>query len=241
MRVLKNEKKKGTLMPHEDKSLFKYVLYYNCPRTAGMPGVLYSFDEASEREKFMPGVAKSNKARWMNFIAELDGDFYNFFGGSYPEFFDEKVVIKFTNTPSAVQFLSNLTDTERAIIRELSQRNGFQITSLSPVQYNVAGKPKPDVTPKFYKELEKLNGMNAVQKWIREHFLPKGLIEIQTYDNIAIHSDNLISVQKFSNQEVSVPQSTGTPLQTNFAQINDFENRKEAGFNHISNLIPNLQ
>ena len=51
---------------------------------------------------------------------------------------------------------------------------------------------KCDLTPKFSPQLEKLNGLVACINYWKKHLVPRGLCEIQVYDNLMTTSHNLI-------------------------------------------------
>jgi hypothetical protein len=239
MRGITKENKSGTAPACPEQSLFKYALSYNRPIEAGMPRVQYSMDAFHERGLFYRGLKDSKRSMWMQFIESFDGDAYSLFADCYPNFTEDGVVLDFSNTPSTIDFIKSLTNNERQMMQEIANKCGFSIKTFHPIAYN--GKSvKPDLTPMHYKELNKLNGLNAVRKWLEKSFLHKGLTQIIVYDNLAYHQKNVVTKWDYIPEpaRATSPAPAEIPRRVNVENsIDNFEKRHEQPVS-LNSLIP---
>ncbi len=237
MRGITKENKSGTAPAHKEQSLFKYALFYNRPIEIGMPRIQYSMDTYHERSLFYKGLKAEKRNQWIAFIESFDGDAYSLFADCYPNFTEDGVVLDFSNTPSTTDFIKSLDADERKHIQEVAEKCGFSIKTFHPIPYN--GKsPKPDITPMSYKDLNKLNGLNAVKKWLEKGFLHKGLTQIIVYDNLAYHQKNLITQWHYIPDAPKVIQPAESARKPNVeANIENFEKRHGQTVS-LNNLIP---
>lgn len=192
-----DRKKRNTEPSKDDVSLFKYLLSYKHDnkkeKRPGCPDCLYSFDTPSERSLFLSGLTKEQRKMWMSFQDNLPDEEYQFFAWCYPLFISTTdVIICYTATPSNTDRMKSFTSQDAEYISQIAATIGFNISTIRPInQYNT--DPKPTLTPKFHPNLEKFNGMNAVKRWLMKTYGPKGLIEVQVYDNLCYNSENHIA------------------------------------------------
>lgn len=222
MRKLTKQKLSGTAKADKDKSLFKIMLLYKGKK----PNVAYSFDKYGERELFYPGLTQEQRKMWRDFTDAFEDEFYDFFGGCYPEFTKEGVCLHFTNTPTTVDFVKALSDEQRTQLKAFARECGFELRSYHPVAANHKG-PRPNVTPKYHKMRDFLNGMTAVKKYYITHFYDRDLIEMRFYDNLAYHSDNLVKVFTFEeNLRPRQVEGDPNPPRRLGDSISNFENAR---------------
>lgn len=185
------KRRSGTAPQNEDASLFKYVFKYGRKRQPKEPGCLYSFDRYDERERFPVGISQEQRKMWRAFLENFEDRLYDFFGNARPHFGAKGVKIYFTNTGEAKRLAESITEGIRKQIDSLALEAGFEIEGFFPVAKDA--KKLPHVTPKYAPDLKSMNGLNDGRNWVFRHIVPKGVIEVQVYDNIALHDDNLVT------------------------------------------------
>lgn len=177
-------------------SLFKYVFHYNngLGGTAKYPQVAYSQDFINEKKQFRKGIAPNFKNQWRAFVEDIDFDeeVFKWFANVYP-ITDEGLTLIYLGDSKMQEIRKRINQDEsikNAIIGLCNKHKVFW-TKIQE-QPSFGKEIKCDSTPKFYPQMDKLNGLVACVNYWKKHLTPRGLCEIQVYDNLMTTSENLI-------------------------------------------------
>ena len=183
-------------------SLLKYCFHYHhgLGGTPTYPQVAYSQDFISEKKQFRKGLDSDFKNQWRAFVEDIDfdDDVFKWFANVYP-LNNQGLILIYVGNIEMQRIRKRINDDEsikKAIITLCNRHQIFwsKIQEQSPLGKDV----KCDMTPKFYPQMEKLNGLVACVNYWKKHLIPRGLSEIQVYDNLMTTSQNLIKTIEIS-------------------------------------------
>ncbi|MBC7407735.1 MAG: hypothetical protein H7339_05040 [Arcicella sp.] len=192
--------KNNTASPCSTNSLFKYVFHYNhgLGGTSKFPQVAYSQDFINEKKQFRKGITPDFKNQWRAFVEDIDFDdeVFKWFANVYP-LTEEGLTLIYVGNTEMQKIRKKINDDiliKNAIISLCNKHKVFW-TKIQE-QASFGKEVKCDLTPKFSPQLEKLNGLVACVNYWKKHLIPRGLCEIQVYDNLMTTSQNLIKTIK---------------------------------------------
>jgi hypothetical protein len=201
MRQISNIKN-NTDGPCATNSLFKYVFHYHhgLGGTSKYPQVAYSQDFINEKKQFRKGLEPDFKNQWRLFVEDIDfdDDVFKWFANIYP-IKDQDLTLVYVGNIEMQKIRKKINEDEsirNAIIRLCNKHKIFwtKIHEQSPFGKDV----KCDLTPKFHPKIEKLNGLVACITYWMKHLTPRGIREIQVYDNLMTTSQNLVKTIEIS-------------------------------------------
>lgn len=191
--------KHNTANPCATNSLFKYIFKYkhNLGGTAGYPQVAYSQDFYSEQALFRKGLPTTLKSKWRDFVEDItfNNDVFSFFANVYPTIQEDNTTTLFyVGTDSMISIRRDISSNLELQnkIKEVCHRHQVfwnKIEEQSPYSVGI----KCDLTPKYHPKVNQLNGMSACINYWKRHLTPRGLSEIQVFDNLMSTSDNKIA------------------------------------------------
>ncbi|MFN8353188.1 MAG: hypothetical protein U0Y10_01975 [Spirosomataceae bacterium] len=197
-------KRVNTLNPDPNKSLFKYQLKW-ADTGINQPKTFYSFDKIEERGLFCEGISKELRLCWRKFLDEIPDDCLQFFGNCYPQELKDihadsliLIDIHYINLPTNNELINYLSKVygESNYIRKALLESGLAYRKLVKIDPS-SKEPKPSHCPKYHKDVATFNGLVAGKRWYinpKNKFKERGLLEVQVYDNLCYHSDNLVGI-----------------------------------------------
>lgn len=197
-------KRVNTLPPDPNRSLFKYQLKWT---NSGIdnPKTLYSYDTPQERGLFCTGISKELRFRWRRFLDELPDDCLQFFAHCYPQQLGQPnaddmidINIAYTGFSANIELRDSLIRiySEIHFVPKTLKKNGLCYITMVGIPPS-STEPKPSFSPKYHRDIAIFNGLVAGKRWFinpKNQFKERGLLEVQIYDNLCYHSDNLVGI-----------------------------------------------
>jgi hypothetical protein len=215
--MIRTTSARSALKPSETQSLFKFLLHFHPDsdefrRKGGKPWLWYSYDYASERDAFLPGLGRDERAFWTLLLRRLwkYEDLYLFFRDCYPVWED----VGGGKTHLAMQFSRARSGEIAALSTKYSDYLARQMEQLGVESYTLrhqhhahAPGHSPRRTEKDYYGIYAFEHNPQVALWLTTG----ALLHVKVYDHRCYHAENEYGLIVPPEQRAAFGASRATP------------------------------